>query len=83
MIEKPYRWTDWLAAVCVVLLFMLASTRLGITKWADNLEVAGWLLLLGAGIGYLLGKFRLHWLLLLLLSLLTSVVVVPLTFITL
>ena len=83
MIKKPYRWTDWLAVVCVVFLFMLASTRLGITKWADNLEVAGWLLFLGAGIGFLLGKWRMHWLLLLGVSILTSLVVVPLTFITL
>ena len=83
MNKEYYRWSDWLAVVCVAILFMLASTRLGITKWADNLEVTGWLLLLGAGIGYLLGKRRLHWLLLLIVSILTSIVVVPLTFITL
>ncbi len=83
MNKENYQWTDWLAAVCVVLLFMLASTRLGITKWADDLEVAGWLLVLGAVIGYLLGRWRIHWLLLVMVSLLTSVFVVPLTFITL
>ena len=82
MNKDNYRWSDWLTVLCVAILFMLASTRLGITKWADNLEVAGWLLLLGAGIGYLLGKWRIHWLLLLLVSILTSVVVVPLTFIS-
>jgi hypothetical protein len=83
MNKNHYRWTDWLAVMCIAILFMLATTRLGMTKWADNLEVAGWLLLLGAGIGYLLGKSRLHWLVLLPLSILTSIVVVPLTFITL
>lgn len=83
MNKDNYRWTDWLAAVCVIFLFVLASTRLGITKWADDLEVVGWLLFLGAGIGFIMGKWRLHWLLLLIVSLLTSVLVVPLTFIIL
>lgn len=83
MNKNHYRWTDWLAVMCVAILFMLTTTRLGMTKWADNLEVAGWLLLLGAGIGYLLGRSRLHGLVLLPLSILTSIIVVPLTFITL
>lgn len=81
MSKEKSRWFDWLATICVAVLFLLASTRLGLTNWADNLGVAGWLLLFGGVVGYIIGKWRIHWILLVFLSLIISAVLVSLSFI--
>jgi len=72
---------DWFSALCVFILFLLASGRLGLTEWADNLDVVGWLLILGALTGYLLGRRRIHWALVTLISIFSSLLLFSLSFI--
>jgi hypothetical protein len=74
------RWPDWFTALAVISLFLIAVTRLGLTNWADNLEIAGWLLLLGAILGYLLGLSKLHWVYSIFASIFLSCLAVPLSF---
>jgi len=75
---KPF---DWFSALCVFILFVLASARLGLTEWADHLDVVGWLLFFGAVVGYILGRWRIHWLLITLISIISSVILFSLSFI--
>ena len=72
---------DWFSALCVFILFLLASGRLGLTEWADNLDVVGWLLILGAITGYLLGRRRIHWALISIFAIFCSVMLFGLSFI--
>jgi transglutaminase-like putative cysteine protease len=81
MKKKSFWSFDWLSAVCLFVLFMLVSSRLGLTKWADHLDVLGWLLLLGAVLGYILGRWRAHWAIVFPLSFLTGAFFFVLTFV--
>ncbi len=52
------RWTDFASFVFLFLLLLLAITRLEITHWADNLSIAGWLIIIGVVLGYIVGASR-------------------------
>ena len=81
--KKSSRGTlDWLALICIFFLFILAANRLRLTDWADRLSVVGWLLIFGTGVGLLLGRWHIHWLLNTLASILISGVLFPLAFIS-
>ncbi len=73
---------DWFSALCIFTLFILASSRLGLTEWADRLDVVGWLLILGAVTGYLLGRRRIHWVLITIVSIISSVLLFSFSFIS-
>lgn len=78
--KKSYskqRWSDFTAYFLLFLLFALTSTRLQITHWADDIGVIGWLLLLGAVVGFFIGKSRIKALFSVLLLFLSSLIVVP------
>ena len=80
--KKPYpRSLDWISAACIFILFILASSRLGLTKWADNLDVTGWLLFFGAILGLLLGRWRVHWLVITPVSIVLSAIFFSLSFV--
>ncbi len=81
MKKNPPNPFDWFSALCVFILFLLASARLGLTDWAEHLDVVGWLLLLGAVVGYILGRWRVHWLLISLFSVISSVILFGFSFI--
>ncbi len=81
MKKKSQNQFDWVSTLLIFILFMLATSRLGLTKWAENLDVTGWLLFLGAVLGYLLGRWRVHWLVITPVSILLSGVLFPLSFI--
>jgi hypothetical protein len=80
MLKQKTRWSDWFTGLCVIVLFMVAISRLSLTNWADHLGVVGWLAVLGGGIGYLLGRSKLHWVFTLLISIFSSLVLAPLSF---
>lgn len=71
------RWTDFAAYFLMFLLFALTSTRLQITHWTEEIGVIGWLLMLGAVVGFGIGKSRIRALYSALLLLLSSLIVVP------
>lgn len=75
------RWSDFTALLLLFLLFALVSTRLQITHWADHMEAVGWLLLMGAAFGFVVGRTRLHTLFSILLIFFYSVFTIPATFI--
>ena len=80
--KKPHlRSLDWVAATCIFILFILASSRLGLTKWADHLDVVGWWLFFGAVLGFLLGRLRVHWLVITPLSIVLSAILFALSFV--
>jgi len=54
------RWTDFGSLVLLFILFMLAVTRLEITHWATELGLAGWLMFIGAVLGYVVGSSRIR-----------------------
>jgi hypothetical protein len=81
MKKNPKNPFDWFSALCIFVLFLLASARLGLTDWADHLDVVGWLLLFGAVVGYILGRWRVHWLLITLFSIISSVILFGFSFI--
>src|SRR5512133_916398 len=59
------------------ILFMLAIARLEFTNWADNLGIVGLLLFIGAILGYIVGRSRIHSTLSVLLIFIYSMAVVP------
>lgn len=80
--KKPHpRSLDWVVVICIFILFILASSRLGLTKWADNLAVVGWLLLFGTVLGLLLGRLRIHWLVITPILIVTSAILFALSFV--
>jgi transglutaminase-like putative cysteine protease len=80
--KKPLpRSLDWIATILILILLILASSRLGLTKWADHLDVVGWLLFFGAILGFALGRWRTHWLVLTPISIVLSALLFALTFV--
>lgn len=59
-IASSKRWTDATSVVILFMLLFIAITRLEITQWANNLSVVGWLLFLGAGLGYIVGRTQIR-----------------------
>lgn len=68
------RWTDVTAVVILFMMLFIAVTRLQITHWTDNLSTVGWLLFLGAGLGYIIGRTQIKGVYAILLMLFYSIV---------
>jgi len=70
------RWTDVTAVVILFMMLFIAVTRLQITHWTDNLSTVGWLLFLGAGLGYIIGRTQIKGVFAVLLMFFYSIVTV-------
>ena len=56
MKKTNLRWWDFFAAACLVIALFSAAVRLQSTNWTDNLGRVVFIVLLGAGLGFLLGQ---------------------------
>ncbi len=81
MKKQLTNYFDWLSTICLAILFLLASNRLMLTNWADDLDIIGWLVILGAGLGYFLGRWKIRWFVLVPVAALVSLALFGLLFI--
>lgn len=58
MNRTDQRWWDWPASLLLLTAFWIASIRLEVTDWTDNLDRVITLTFIGVLLGFLLGKSR-------------------------